>query len=72
MGGGGAAGNEHCGKDRQQASVNCRMIPAAGNLAESLTRLGWDTHWTKTKISYMSCVPKHDISSHFLHISGRG
>ena len=29
-------------------------------------------HRTKTKISYMSCVPKHDISSHFQHIPGRG
>ena len=29
-------------------------------------------HWTKTKISYMSCLPKHDILSHFLRISGRG
>ena len=32
----------------------------------------FDQHQTKSKISCMSCFPKYDISSHFLHISGRG
>ena len=28
-------------------------------------------HWTKTKISCVSCLPNYDISSHFLHILQR-
>ena len=30
------------------------------------TRELMKSHWTKTKISYMSCLPKHDISNTYL------
>ena len=29
---------------------------------------GHSSHYTKNKISYMSCLPKHVIFSHFLHM----
>ena len=54
----------------------CTQLKQVCSLTHSLLFLKCgliqNKHWTKSKISYMSCIPKHDISSHFLHISGRG
>ena len=61
-----------CGLVNQLASSTNGVSSVPVPLCPLLNDFLWTPHWTKTKISYMFCVPKHDISSHFLHIPGRG
>ena len=55
----------------RKVSLFLRLLSILLYVAETT---GSVLHYTpkKKKISYMPCLSKHDIFSHFLHISGRG